>query len=266
MYIYLKYLFSVIFCISLVFYAQIPASTSIYGTRVQAAKYASDQALRKLFTEKGVAYPPKSLYMRVFKSENIWEVWASNDAQSSHTLIKSYEVCAMSGMLGPKRMQGDLQVPEGYYKIAHFNPWSTYYLSMKVNYPNKSDRLRSAHRNLGGDIFMHGECKSIGCVSVTTDNIKEIYWMTAQARHFGKQRHIPVHIFPTRLGDMKFQILEHLYASNPALRQLWAELKQGYDHFEASQIPPEVRIGAKGEYIVKPRLMPEAVPMLNTEP
>ena len=54
----------------------------------------------------------------------------------------SYPICAGSGDLGPKRERGDGQVPEGLYEIDRFNPTSRYHLSLRVNYPNLSDRLR----------------------------------------------------------------------------------------------------------------------------
>jgi len=55
------------------------------------------------------------------------------------TLVKTYPVCAASGVLGPKRHQGDEQVPEGFYHVRRFNPESTYHLSLGIDYPNESD-------------------------------------------------------------------------------------------------------------------------------
>ena len=40
--------------------------------------------------------------------------------------IAEYKIVAKSGILGPKRMEGDLQVPEGFYYIDRFNPASSY--------------------------------------------------------------------------------------------------------------------------------------------
>ncbi len=47
----------------------------------------------------------------------------------------------MAGTLGPKRMQGDYKVPEGFYYINEFNPKSSFHLSLGLNYPNASDRI-----------------------------------------------------------------------------------------------------------------------------
>ncbi len=57
------------------------------------------------------------------------------------SLFKTYKVCALAGTLGPKRMEGDYQVPEGFYYINEFNPQSNYYLSLGINYPNESDKV-----------------------------------------------------------------------------------------------------------------------------
>jgi len=50
-----------------------------------------------------------------------------------------------SGKLGPKRQQGDMQIPEGFYHISGFNPASNFYLSLRINYPNPSGALGKGH-------------------------------------------------------------------------------------------------------------------------
>jgi murein L,D-transpeptidase YafK len=54
------------------------------------------------------------------KSEGILELYAKNKSQSTYKKIKSFDVCASSGTLGPKRKKGDGQVPEGFYHIDRF--------------------------------------------------------------------------------------------------------------------------------------------------
>ena len=53
-----------------------------------------------------------------------------------------------SGRLGPKRREGDLQAPEGFYTIAQdqMKPDSQYYLAFNLGYPNAYDR---AHGRTG---------------------------------------------------------------------------------------------------------------------
>jgi hypothetical protein len=107
----------------------------------------------------------------------------------------------MAGELGPKRKQGDNQTPEGFYAISYFNPRSDFHLSLHIDYPNRRDRAAGADGvKLGGDIFIHGGCLSEGCLAITDEGIRELYWLAVEARSVG-QRRIPVHIFPARLGD-----------------------------------------------------------------
>lgn len=90
--------------------------------------------------------------------------------------VDSWEICANSGVLGPKNAQGDMQVPEGFYKISVYNPTSSYHLSLGINYPNKYDQVRlGKNRNMGGDIFIHGQCVTIGCIPIENEGIEELY-------------------------------------------------------------------------------------------
>lgn len=219
--------------------------------RVRTARSEKDATLQKKFDAKGLQYPPKSLFIRVFKSEHVLELWAANEVNTPLALVESYDICAMSGDLGPKRKQGDKQVPEGFYHISRFNPNSNYYLSMKINYPNNADRKLSPYSNLGGDIYLHGHCASLGCVSITDPFIKEIYWLAAQTQYEGTQE-LPVHIFPSRLSDFKYSILQHLYEQEPEHLQLWSSLKQAYDYFETHKQLPKTEIDAFGHYVVHP--------------
>ena len=114
------------------------------------------------------------IYLRAFKNEKKVEVWLKNPGDKKYTLFKTYDICASSGDLGPKRMEGDGQVPEGFYTIDLFNPTSNYYLSMRVSYPNTSDDILKTGKHAGGAIMMHGNCVTIGCMPMTDDKIKEL--------------------------------------------------------------------------------------------
>ncbi len=217
------------------------------SSRAQSATMAVDARLRNLFADRGLAYPPQHLFFRIFKSESVLEVWAADQAAQAMTLVKTYPVCAMSGELGPKRKQGDFQVPEGFYYIDHYNPYSTYYLSLRINYPNASDRALSRHSHLGGDIYIHGDCVSEGCMAMTDSNIKELYSLATQAHARGQSR-IPVHIFPARLSEFKLNILRRLYAEEPEMVRFWTNLQAGYTHFQQSAQVPSINIGAAGQY------------------
>ncbi len=89
---------------------------------------------------------------------------------------------AFSGTLGPKLREGDGQIPEGIYGIDYLNPNSRFYLSLKVSYPNASDRARAkvdGRVNLGGDIMIHGKAVTIGCVPVGDDAIEDIFYLAS---------------------------------------------------------------------------------------
>ena len=120
-------------------------------------------------------------------------------------LVRSWPVCASSGDLGPKRRQGDLQVPEGIYRLDKLNPVSSYHLSLHVDYPNRADRIAGKREhigNLGGDIMVHGECVTIGCIPIENDPIEELYLAVLDA---GLRP--PIHIFPARLDAAVLQSL-----------------------------------------------------------
>ena len=103
------------------------------------------------------------------------DIYAKKREDATYKKLTTYRICARSGSLGPKRRQGDRQIPEGFYHINHFNPNSNYHLSLMINYPNASDRLKSKAARLGGNICIHGNCVTVGCLPMTDDKIKEIY-------------------------------------------------------------------------------------------
>ena len=143
------------------------------SARVVAARAEKTETVRALFAAALVPYPPARLFLRAFKREQVLELWAGPKT-GSLTLVKTFPVCARSGTLGPKRRLGDLQVPEGAYRIDRFNATSNFYLSLGVDYPNASDRILGTPGRLGGDIFIHGDCVTIGCLPITDDLIKEL--------------------------------------------------------------------------------------------
>jgi murein L,D-transpeptidase YafK len=189
-----------------------------------------------LFVAQGVE-DPAEVFFRVFKREQLVEVWARDRAAAAFVLISTYPMCGTSGALGPKREQGDEQIPEGFYHIDLFNPSSQYHLSLRVDYPNAVDRARGDGRALGGDIFVHGGCATIGCVPVTDRWIEEVYLIALAARDAGQQR-IPIHMFPTRLDDDGFAWLEETYGVDHPNLDFWRDLRAGHQAFERTRVPP----------------------------
>lgn len=216
--------------------------------RVRHALEEKDESLAAEFQEKGLSYPPKQIFLRSFKHDMELEVWVRNSEQDTFTLFKTYPVCMNSGQMGPKRKQGDKQIPEGFYHIEVFNPWSNYHLSMGINYPNASDMIISTHEDKGGDIYIHGGCATIGCLPMTDDKIKEIYILSVYAKHNG-QDSIPVHIFPTRME--KIGMAQFIFGENhdQDLMDFWTNLRMGYTYFQVTKRLPRIEVDEKGKYV-----------------
>ncbi len=186
------------------------------------------------------------IFIRAFKFEEDLEVWAKNKEDLDYTLITSYKFCNYVGELGPKRKEGDMQIPEGVYYMNRFNPTSNYLLSLKVSYPNKSDSLLGYTEKLGGQIYIHGGCNTVGCIPITDDKIKELYVYCVQAKHVGQEQ-IPIHIFPARLTDENFSFISKQF-SDYKLKSFWAQLQRCYKLFENSHRIPRTIIDNTGRY------------------
>ena len=216
------------------------AQAQLRNPRVLRARLEARFNIKRMFHAAGVTYPAAEIFLRAFKRDRILELWARPAGGDTFSLLKVYDICAISGELGPKRRQGDAQVPEGFYQIDLFNPVSEYNLSLHVNYPNAVDRARPDRgHNLGGDIYVHGGCESIGCLAMTDEGIRELYWIAVEARAAGQTR-IPIHIFPTRLDADGFARLEKSYDGQQALVRFWSDLRAGYDYFEQHRRLPQV--------------------------
>ena len=219
--------------------------------RVRAASREKDEVLRQRFKEKGLAFPPRAILLRAFKKEALLELWAAGADDKPYVLVHEYRICTSSGTLGPKRRFGDEQVPEGFYELDWFNPQSNFFLSLHISYPNASDRILGSHQNPGGDIFLHGNCASIGCIPITDDGIKEVYWLAVQV-HNRDQQHLPIQIFPARLTDEGLKALATAHPHQEALIAFWSNLKEGYDFFEKNHRLPRVKTRADGAYAFSP--------------
>jgi murein L,D-transpeptidase YafK len=186
-----------------------------------------------------------AIFLRAFKAEKELEVWAEHSA-GDYRLLKTYPICATSGVLGRKLKEGDRQVPEGLYRIDILNPKSSFLLSLGLNYPNDADKIVAKPDAMGGDIYIHGACISIGCMAMTNDYIQEIYLMALEANEQGKTPNI--HIFPFR---MTTDLLEKNTAENPKWTIFWQKLATIYTFFETKHQLPTYKISAAGEYEIE---------------
>lgn len=129
---------------------------------------------------------PSEILLIAYKEEQKLQVYTK--ILGNHELLKEYPFSASSGKLGPKLAEGDKQIPEGIYKIEYLNPNSSYYLSMKVNYPNTFDRKKGksdGRTNLGSDIFIHGKSVTVGCIPVGDNAIEELFILVSKAMKKG---------------------------------------------------------------------------------
>ena len=137
--------------------------------------------MRPAFEAAGVAYPPGAVALVGLKQERRLEVYAGARGGELR-FVHAYPVLAASGVPGPKLRSGDLQVPEGVYRIALLNPNSRFHLSLRVDYPNAFDRRNAAadgRTDLGGDIMIHGNAVSIGCLAIGDAAIEEVFVLAA---------------------------------------------------------------------------------------
>jgi murein L,D-transpeptidase YafK len=218
--------------------------------RVDEAFLKKEAELKAAFEAKGLVWPAKFMYIRSFKYDGRLEVWVKDKATEPYKPFKSYPVCALAGSLGPKRLEGDYQVPEGHYYINSFKPNSQYHLALGVNYPNASDRILSDKKRPGGEIYIHGSCVSVGCIPLTDPLIEELYVLAASTRAAG-QDFIPLHVFPVRFKiDKSREALEDFLKKRPDYIPLATHLEKVYYYFEEKKQLPTIFINGRGDYIM----------------
>jgi len=222
-------------------------SEQLKQSRVKTAYDEKEDAVKEYFKTKNLTYSGFHLFLRAFKKDEKLEVWIKEKNKDTYSLLHVYDFCTSSGTLGPKRTEGDSQIPEGVYHINHFNPQSNFYLSLGLSYPNASDKILSDKKHPGGAIYIHGSCVTIGCIPITDDKIKELYLLATEAKNNG-QVEVPVHIFPERLSTNKFS--ELIKQRDPQVISFWENLKTIYSSFEESHQIKKISVNGKGEYVV----------------
>lgn len=200
--------------------------------------------LAAALAEKGLVFG-SPVFLRAFKESKELEVWVRDAKSRKFVLFKTYPIHAASGKLGPKRVEGDRQVPEGFYAFgkAGLNPQSDFHLSFNIGYPNAYDRH---HGRDGTFIMVHGNAVSIGCLAMGDPAIEEIYTLVDAALSKG-QRFVRAHLFPFRMTDARMK-----EAEEGAMDWLdfWRNLRDGYKAFEKARVPPEADLDpASGRYV-----------------
>ncbi len=199
--------------------------------RITRARKARGSLIRERCQLAGVSYPPREIFLRAFKHEAELELWARGD-EGAFRRIATFPILASSGSPGPKRREGDRQVPEGFYVIDRFNAESAYHLSLGLNYPNADDLRHADPEHPGGDIFIHGKDVTIGCLPIGDAAIEELFLIALDVHDHG-QREIPVHVFPARMSGVEWaKFSREQIARDPAGADFWERLRPRYEAFE----------------------------------
>ncbi len=170
--------------------------------RFQEVQKRQRPLLKAALAEKGLVFGAP-VFLRAFKESKELELWVWDAKARKFVLFKTYPIKAASGKLGPKLVEGDRQVPEGFYAFgkAGLNPRSDFHLSFNIGYPNAYDRH---HGRDGTFIMVHGNAVSIGCLAMGDPAIEEIYTLVEAALSKG-QRFVRAHLFPFRMTDARME-------------------------------------------------------------
>jgi murein L,D-transpeptidase YafK len=191
-------------------------------------------------TQKGLA-AGDAVMIRIFKAESELELWMQKDDRFE--LFTTYSICKWSGKLGPKQHEGDRQAPEGMYAVGmpQIHRKGRWPRALNIGYPNAFDR---AMDRTGSYILVHGGCSSTGCFAMTNQQMEEIYRLSEEALKQG-QTHIPIHVFPFRMTETNLKAY-----SDSRWQSFWRNLKDAYDVFERTRVPPQVSVCGK-RYVVR---------------
>ncbi len=161
---------------------QVMKGKKTISDRVSQYGEAARKRLAPQFANAKVAYPPCGVTLVGLKAERTLQVWVSgNDGKWTH--LHDYPILGISGVLGPKLKEGDMQVPEGLYRVESLNPNSLYHLALRVNYPNSQDRLwgkQDGRSKLGSDIMIHGNTGSVGCLAMGDEASEDLFVLIAE--------------------------------------------------------------------------------------
>lgn len=195
---------------------------------LQAEEARVTRARQRVQTELGEHFG-KQVFIRIIKEDYQLELWLQ-EGDGSWSILKVYDISAMSGEPGPKQAEGDEQAPEGFYRVVpgNMNPHSKFHLSFNIGYPNAYDRSLG---RTGSFIMVHGGNESIGCFAMTDPCIEEIYTLVNEAFRKGSP-YVPVQIYPFRMTPERMQ-----QEAAHAHIAFWQHLLPGWQHTETKQEP-----------------------------
>ncbi len=174
------------------------------------------------------------ILVRVFKEESELEVW-KQDTTGQFQLLKVYPICRWSGELGPKKVQGDRQAPEGFYSITPglMNPEFQLLPRHQYRLPQRLRQSQQLQRRVPDD---PRRLLVAGCYAMTDEQIGEIYSL-ARESFLGGQKEFQIQAYPFRLTAANLA----RHRTNPNM-PFWKMLKEGNDHFEVTHLEPKVDV------------------------
>lgn len=182
--------------------------------------------------------PGDPIFIRIFKESEELELWIKPKDKKRYELWTRWPIAGSSGHLGPKLEEGDGQNPEGFYEVGleALNPQSECHLSFNTGFPNTYDQ---ALGRTGSWIMVHGGRGSVGCFAMTDPVIEDIY-LVAEAALKNGQPTVPVHIFPFRMTKDRMA-----RAATDEWLSFWQNLREGYEQFERSHVPPKAEVAER---------------------
>jgi murein L,D-transpeptidase YafK len=220
-----------------------------------------DRTFQKWCAEAGITCPPSCVLLRAFKLEKECELWAGSD-KNPLKLVKILRICSVDDAPGPKLVMGDGKTPEGFYESYELFGSPNWWMWMKltpqsldepgepdngssfrlcINYPNPADIARTRRlsgRSPGGEICIHGNCITAGCISFKNRVFMIAYYFAT--KHDTKRNgSLQVHIFPFRFSEELKKQYRDSYAGmkRNELLSFWNNIEQGYTLFEKTRRP-----------------------------
>jgi murein L,D-transpeptidase YafK len=213
------------------------------------------------YREAGITRPPSCMLLRVFKLEKECELWAGS-GNDPLKLVKTLRVCTIDGAPGPKLTMGDNKTPEGFYESYELYGSPCWWMWMKltpqsldepgepnngssfrlcINYPNPADLARARRfsgRSPGGEICIHGNCVTAGCIAFQNRVFMVAYYF-ATKHDTATNGALQVHIFPFRFSEKLKKEYCDAYEGmkRGELLDFWNNIEEGYRLFEKLHRP-----------------------------
>jgi murein L,D-transpeptidase YafK len=118
--------------------------------------------------------------------------------------FRTFNIALGMAPVGDKEHEGDQKTPEGKYLLDARNPDSDFFLSIRISYPDATDRRAAKSKGLdpGGQIMIHGQPNepkyseayysqedwTDGCIALSNSDMIDIWLMTPEV--------VPIEILP----------------------------------------------------------------------